>query len=170
MSGVVCVGSRHDSRDVDAPGLSSTGERASALDALPDPLFIMKPVRDVHGTIVELTYAFLNEAAARLCGMSVDEVLGHGAVRAVPVRQGAGDLGLLPGGHRVRFTGVLRCALFQENGVEGSFRLSATRFGDGLLICANDTTRAKRAEEAVEQDRVRLRAIMDSGRGRPVTR
>ena len=42
--------------------------------------------------------------------------------------------------------------------MEGSFRLTATRFGDGLLICVNDTTRQKRAE----QDRVRLRATMDS--------
>ena len=159
---MVCVGARHDSRDVDAPGLSSVGERASALDALPDPVFIMKAVRDADGTVADLAYAFLNDAAARLNGMSVDEVLGHGQRESFPSVKELGIwdtyLGVIETGSPVSFD----VPWFQENGVEGSFRLSAARFGDGLLICANDTTRAKRAEEAVEQDRVRLRAIMDS--------
>jgi PAS domain S-box-containing protein len=145
-----------------APGLSSTSERACALDALPDPLFIMKAVRDRHGMIVELTYAFVNEAAARLYDMSVDEVLGHGQRELFPSVKELGIwdsyVGVIESGSPVSFD----VPWFQENGVEGSFRVTATRFGDGLLISANDTTRAKRAEQALEQDRVKLRATLDS--------
>ena len=61
-----------------SPGRGSTIQWASALAALPDPLFIMEAIRDPDGTVVELVYAFLNEAAARLYGKSVDQVLGHG--------------------------------------------------------------------------------------------
>jgi PAS domain-containing protein len=80
--GVVWVSARKGSGP--SPGSGSTIEWASALPALPDPLFIMEAVRDPGGTVVELTYAFLNEAAARLYGKSVDEVLGHGQCELFP--------------------------------------------------------------------------------------
>jgi PAS domain S-box-containing protein len=109
-----------------------------------------------------LRYAFLNEAAARLYGMSVDEVLGHGQCELFPSVKELGIwdsyLGVIESGSPVTFD----VPWFQENGIEGSFTLTATRFGDGLLISANDMTRAKRAEQAGEQERDLLRATMDS--------
>jgi PAS domain S-box-containing protein len=156
------VGARDNSESVASPGLASTGEWASALDALPDPLFIMKAVRDAHGTVVELTYAFLNEAAARLYGMSVEEVLGHGQCELFPSVKELGIwdfyLGVIESGSPVSFN----VPWFQENGVEGFFRLTAARFGEGLLISAHDRTEQVVAEEVADNDRALLRATIDS--------
>jgi PAS domain S-box-containing protein len=158
--GVVSVSARKGSGP--SPGRGPTTESASALAALPDPLFIMEAVRDPDGTVVELVYAFLNEAASRLHGMSVDEVLGHGQCELFPtVRElGIWDtyMGVLESGSPTSFD----VPYFNENGVEGSFRLTATKFGDGLLVSANDTTAQVKAEKALEADRAALRATLDS--------
>ena len=154
------VSSRND--NVSSPELASTIDKASALAELPDPLFIMSAVRDPDGTVVELTYAFLNEAAARLYGMRVDEVLGHGQCELFPsVRElGIWDtyLAVIESGSPVSFD----VPYFNEQGAEGSFRLTAVKFGDGLLISANDTTEQARAQKERDADRAALRATVDS--------
>ena len=125
-------------------------------------MFIMKAIRDPDGTVVELIYAFLNEAAARLYGMQVDEVLGHGQCELFPsVRElGIWDtyLGVIDSGSRASF----EVPYFNEHGVEGSFRLTAVKFGDGLLISANDTTEQVRAQKERDADRAALRATGDA--------
>ena len=147
---------------VSSPELASIGDQACALAELPDPVFIMKAIRDPDGTVVELIYAFLNEAAARLYGMQVDEVLGHGQCELFPsVRElGIWDtyLGVIDSGSRASF-GV---PYFNEHGVGGSFRLTAVKFGDGLLISANDTTEQVRAQKERDADRAALRATGDA--------
>ena len=158
--GVVWVRTRKG--DGPSLGRGSTIEWALVLAALPDPLFILEAVRDPDGTVVELTYKFLNEASARLYGMSVDEVVGHGQCELFPtVRElGIWDtyLGVIESGPPTSFD----VPSFNENGVEGSFRLTATKFGDGLLVLANDTTVQVKAEKALETDRAGLRATVDS--------
>jgi PAS domain S-box-containing protein len=145
-----------------SPGRGSTIEWASVLAALPDPLFILEAVRDPDGTVVELVYAFLNEAAARLYGMSVDEVVGHGQCELFPTVKELGIwdsyLGVIESGSPETFD----VPYFNENGVEGSFRLTATKLGDGLLISANDTTEQVKAEKALGADRAGLQATVDS--------
>jgi PAS domain-containing protein len=145
-----------------SPELASTIDQASALAELPDPLFIMKAVRDPDGTVVEFVYAFLNEAAARLYGMRVDEVLGHGQCELFPsVRElGIWDtyLGVLNSGSPASFD----VPYFKEHSVEGSFRLTATKFRDGLLISANDITEQVAAEKERDADQAVLRATVDS--------
>ena len=145
-----------------SPELASIGDQACALAELPDPVFIMKAIRDPDGTVVELIYAFLNEAAARLYGMQVDEVLGHGQCELFPsVRElGIWDtyLGVIDSGSRASF----EVPYFNEHGVEGSFRLTAVKFGDGLLISTNDTTEQVRAQKERDADRAALRATGDA--------
>jgi PAS domain S-box-containing protein len=51
---------------------------------------------------------------------------------------------------------------FQGNGVVGSFRLTAARFEDGLLVSASDITDVTRARHQAEADRAALQATMDS--------
>jgi PAS domain-containing protein len=143
-------------------GTGSAIEWASVLAALPEPLFIMEAVRDPGGTVVELTYAFVNEAAARLYGKSVDEVVGHGQCELFPSVKELGIwdsyLGVVESGAPTSFD----VPFFNENGVEGSFRLTATKVRDGLLISATDTTEQVKAEKALEADRSVLRATVDS--------
>jgi PAS domain S-box-containing protein len=144
------------------PGPASTDELALAMAALPNPVFLFAPVRDPDGTVVELTYTFLNDAAARLYAMSVDEVLGHGQRELFPSVKELGIwdvyLGVLETGSPVSFD----VPWFHENGVEGSFRLAVHRFGDGLLVSAHDITEQVKAERALEADRAVLRATVDS--------
>jgi PAS domain S-box-containing protein len=122
----------------------------------------MEAVRDPDGTVVKLVYTFLNEAAARLYGKSVDEVLGHGRCELFPSAKEAGIwdtyMGVIESGSPRSFD----VPYFNENDVEGSFRLTATKFGDGLLVSANDTTAQVKAEKALEADRATLRATLDS--------
>ena len=90
-----------------SPGLGSMSEWASALAALPDPVLVFEAVRDSGGTVVELTCTFVNEAASRLYGMSVDEVLGHGVIELFPLIKEAGTWDAYLGVHRIRLADVL---------------------------------------------------------------
>ena len=154
------MSSRKDSAS--SPELASTTDKASALVALPIPLFIFKAVRDPDGTVVELTYTFLNEAASRLYGMQVDEVLGHGLCELFPsVRElGLWDiyLGVIDSGSPKSFD----VPYFNDNGVEGSFLVTTAKLGDGLLASANETTERVKAEKERDVDRAALRATVDS--------
>lgn len=154
------MSSRKDSTS--SPELASTNDKASALVELPIPLVILKAVRDPDGTVVELAYTFLNEAAARLYGMRLDEVLGHGLCEIFPsVRElGIWDtyLGVIDSGLPTSFD----LPYFNDHGVEGSFLLTTAKLGDGLLISANETTEQVKAEKERDVDRAALRATVDS--------
>jgi len=143
-------------------GLASNDEQLAALAALPDPLFVMKAVRDPGGEVVELTYAFVNAAAARLYGMPVEAVVGHGQCELFPsVRElGIFDtyVGVIDSGSPVSFD----VPWFQENGVEGSFELTAARLGDGLLVSARGTTGQRQAEIALAETSRRYQLIAEN--------
>jgi len=145
-----------------SPELASTTDKASALVALPIPLVILKAVRDPDGTVVELVYTFLNEAAARLYGMRLDEVLGHELCEIFPsVRElGIWDtyMGVIESGSPTSFD----LPYFNDHGVEGSFLITTAKLGDGLLISANETTEQVKAEKERDVDRAALRATVDS--------
>ncbi|WP_407344724.1 EAL domain-containing protein [Pengzhenrongella phosphoraccumulans] len=129
-----------------SPGVASGVELRSALAALPDPVFIMKAVRAADGSVVELMYTYVNDAVARLYGLPVEAVLGHGLVELFPSVKELGlfdaEVGVIESGLPV----VFDVPWFQENGVEGSFSLTASRFGDGLLVSARDVTQQRQAE------------------------
>jgi PAS domain S-box-containing protein len=156
------VKARKDHPAAPGPELASADELVAALGALPNPVFVFRPVRDADGAVVELTYTFLNQAAGRLYGRSVDEVLGHGQCELFPsVRElGIWDayLGVLETGSPVSF----EVPRFRENGVDGSFSIAVSRLGDGLLLSVHDITAQVRAERALEADRAALRATVDS--------
>ena len=156
--GMVSAGKSSDAR----PGWGSIIEWASAMVALPEPVFGFKAVRDPDGKVVELTYAFLNDAGARLYGKSVDEVLGHGKIELFPSVKELGIwdtyLGVIESGSPAS----LVVPFFHENGVEGSFRLTATKYCDGLLVSATDITEQVAAKKVLEADRAALRASADS--------
>ena len=156
------MSSKDDPGAAAGSGLVSTAELAAALSVLPDPVFIMKAARDSHGTVVELEYEFLNEASARLLGRPVGPLVGIGLSEVFPTVR---ELGIFD-----RYVAVIDSASpvmfdvpwFQEGGVEGSFRLTASRFGDGLLVSASDITDVVRARQEAEAARAYLRATADS--------
>jgi len=141
---------------------ASTDELAAALMVLPDPVYILMAVRDPAGTVVDLRYSFLNEACARLLGQPVEPLIGRGLCEVFPSVRALGIFDT--------YVAVIDSALpvsfdvpwFKENGVEGSFCLTAARFGDGLLVSARDTTAQRAAEAALTESSRQNRLLMEN--------
>ena len=56
----------------------------TVLDAMMDPFFILGPVRDDQGQIVELEYRYVNQAAMGLYQMPWQDIVGHGLLELFP--------------------------------------------------------------------------------------
>ena len=111
-----------------------------------DPSFIMHPVRDGSGTIVELVYSFLNDAALRLYDMSREDVLGKGLLELFPSARENGifdaDVRAIDTQDQVETT----VPWVDENGVQGAFTLRAVPHEAGVLVTAVDVTATMLAE------------------------
>jgi len=159
----VSLVSAHDEHGaVATTGLVSTGALATALRVLAQPVFIVKAVRDPSGTVTELLYVFLNQACARLLGRPVEPLVGRGLSEVFPSVR---TLGIFD--HYVAAIDSPSPVSFDvpglhDNGVEGSFRLTASPFEDGLLVSASDISDVMRARQDAEADRAALRATADA--------
>ena len=143
-------------------GQGARSEWASALAALSDPVFIFQAVRYPDGTVADLQFVFLNEAAGRLIGQPIESVLGRGQIEVYPSVR---EVGIWDTYMRVLESGtaeVFDVPWFHDNGLEGSFRLAPSRFGDGILVSAHDTTDQVKAEKALVAESAILRATVDS--------
>ncbi|MGV8966839.1 MAG: DUF6328 family protein [Cellulomonas sp.] len=124
-------------------------ELAGALGALPDAVLILRAVREADGTVLDLQYVYMNEAAARLYGMAIGGVVGRGFCELFPSVR---ELGIFDVYVQVVASGVpvsFEASLFLESGREGSFWRTAVRFGDGVLILVRDITGQRQAEVAL---------------------
>ncbi len=124
-------------------------ELAKAREALSQsrhPAFIMTPVRDGSGAIVELVYSFINDAALALYGLSRDDAVGHGLLELFPSSRENGifdaDVRAIQTQARVE----IDVPWVNENGVRGAFTMRATPHGDGALVTAVDVTATRLAE------------------------
>ena len=152
---------RDDSDAAAAPGLASTRELAAALSALPHPVFILKPVRDRGGAVVELQCVFFNQACARLLGRPVEPLVGRGLSE---VFSSAGELGIFEKWLEVvesSSPASLDMPWLHEHGAEGSLRLTASRFEDLLLVTASDLSDVVRARPQAEADRATMDSLLD---------
>jgi signal transduction histidine kinase len=134
----------------------------SAVDALMDPFFIFGPVRDDQGKIVDLEYRYANQAALRLYQMRWQDVVGHGQLELFP---SVAELGVWDTYVEAIETGTparIDLPFFDEHGVAGSFELSATPGGGGLIVAARDITEARRAQEALRASEERFRTSVEA--------
>jgi PAS domain S-box-containing protein len=139
------------------PKLASTDELVAALAALPDPLFVLKAVRDPDGTATELVCVYLNEAAALLYGVPIQVILGRG--------QRGSEEGLWDTYLQVIESGSTTSCVIpwqEKEKADDALRVTVTKFGDGLLVLAHDVSGQVVAEKAVAADRAMLRATVDS--------
>lgn len=109
-----------------------------AIDAFPNPFFILDAVRDDRGVVVELRYAHLNLAAAQLYGCKAEEVIGRGQIELVP---SVVELGVFDRYVAVIETGQpdrIEIPWFDENGVRGAFEVVASCLGDSVVLSATE--------------------------------
>ncbi len=121
----------------------------SAVHAVGCPFFILAPVRQDDGRIIELEYKYLNRAALQLYGVSEPEVIGHGLLELFPSVR---ELGIFDSYLDALETGVparIDVPYFDENGVAGSFDLAVTPSEESLIIAAHDVSGARQAQEAL---------------------
>jgi len=114
-----------------------------ALRTAPYPVFIMTPVRDEAGAIVELLYSFVNDAALKLYGMSNDDVVGRGLIELFPSSRDNGVFDADVRAIRTQGAVVIDVPWVDENGVRGAFTQRATPYEDGVLVTALDVTAAR---------------------------
>ncbi len=115
-------------------------EFAQTLHESPHIVFVMNPVRDESGTIIELVYGFLNDAALRLYGMASEDVLGHGLLELFPSTR---DIGIFDATVRTIETQQpvdIEVPWIDEKGVRGAFRQQSVPHGDGALLTVFDVT------------------------------
>ncbi len=126
----------------------------------PRPGFIMTPVRNRSGTIVELTYAFINDAAQGLYGMTSNDVVGHGLLELFPSSRENGIFDANVEAIRTQDRVDLEVPWVDENGVQGAFTQRAVPHGDGVMITAVDVT-AMKLEESEQRYRLLAEAASD---------
>ncbi|MGP0021897.1 MAG: PAS domain-containing protein [Streptosporangiaceae bacterium] len=134
----------------------------SALDALMDPFFVLGPVRDGQGQIVDLEYRYVNQATERLYQMPSQDIIGHGLLELFPSVR---ELGLWDGYVESIETGTparIDIPYFNEYGVAGSFELAVTPGDEGLIIAAREVSEAKRAHEALRASEERFRTSVEA--------
>ena len=134
----------------------------TAADALMDPFFIFGPVRDGQGTIVDLEYRYVNQAALQLYQMPLQDIIGHRLLELFPSgrENGIWDTYLEP-----IETGVPARAdlpFFHDHGVQGRFEVSLTPGGEGLIISARDVSEARQAQDALQASEERFRTSVEA--------
>jgi len=150
VAGVRCLTNNiTDRRRAEDALRASEARFRSVIDAVPDPLFLFRPLRDEQGTVTDLVYEQVNAAATRLYQRPAEEIVGRRQLELFPSVR---DIGLLERYAEVIETGEpasIEVPAFDENGVAGWFELTASRFGGGLIVTARDVT-----ERALAQARI----------------
>lgn len=116
----------------------------------PDGFVMFRSVRDESGKIIDFAWAYMNEPAERVAGVSPGALLGRRLLELYP---GIKTEGLFEAYVRVVETGtpLTREVRYQHDGLDTFVRLVATRVEDGLAVSFIDLSDRMRAGEALRQ-------------------
>ncbi|MFA9431182.1 ANTAR domain-containing protein [Egicoccus sp. AB-alg2] len=110
----------------------------AALDAVVVPLFVLFPVRDQRGTVVDFTIAFLNRTACEGETAPADQIVGHTVLELYPRTASrvlfTTFLDVLETGRTVHLDRVTAQELVDGTEEEHDYCAAAARLGDGLLV------------------------------------
>lgn len=156
---------RPDSRN--DHGALPTGEVAlrALLDALQDPMVVLRAVRDERNEVVDFVYAEANQTACDFEGVPHDELVGMRLLDQHPAASADGRVDLYA---RIIESGeplaIDDWAYPQElPGDEPRYYdLRATRFGDGVVQELRDVTDRYATRTALAQSEARLQMILDN--------
>jgi PAS domain S-box-containing protein len=118
-----------------------------AADLAPNPITILRAVRNDAGELVDFTWEYLNPASAQLMPGAPRDWLGLGLLEHSPTTR---DTGLFAGYQRVIETGepYEEEVEWRRGEARRWLRLTASQLGDGLFVSAIDITERRRAEQA----------------------
>ena len=145
-------------RSIEAQLRASEERFRAAAESMLDALFVISPVRDDHGEIVDFRYEYVNDAHCKLVGFDREQLLGHRIGELFPDYPGSDRFAVY---RRVAVTGEpCRTDDVHHEGAWAGTPL-ATRVVDtiiasvaeSLVVSARDVTERRRSEEEL-----RLRA------------
>ncbi|MDQ3850382.1 MAG: SpoIIE family protein phosphatase, partial [Actinomycetota bacterium] len=145
----------------DARATPALAVAAAALEALPQPVLVMAPVRDADGTVVDLVMELVNQAGARAAGLVAEEMQGRRLLEVLP----AFPRVLFDGYVQTLRTGVpfhteleYQDTFAGDRPVQGVFAVTATRLEDSVLVLYEDVTARVEARER----EARFGALLDA--------
>jgi PAS domain S-box-containing protein len=117
-----------------------------AQEGSPDAFAIFRPARDDAGRVVDFVWDYANPAALRAQGTTLDELRGQCMLARNP---GIGESSVFASYVHTAETGEpfeteMR---YQHEGIDGWFRITAVRLGDGIALTFSDVTARNQSEE-----------------------
>ena len=147
------------------PDNSLTGWMHACLNALPDGIAILSPIRDERGTLIDFCYTYINDAGCRFCGQLRQALLGQ-RLHALPPDHAPADLldmcvkvmdAGCPGAHYARsvHTGT------------GTVAVTAINNGDVCTLTwqhapVGDAAPRRQIEHALRESEETTRALLDA--------
>lgn len=146
------------------PFPASVEEFHTAIDAMSDSVFVVAALRGPDGEPVDLEYRFVNDAALRLYQRSRKDVVGHTFFELFPGLRDSEMWAMFCEVMATGTSGGLYLPEFDEEGIRGSFQLTAARLPDGLIVVAHDVTDRVRMEKQLRRERDFVEATLDVAR------
>lgn len=131
------------------------------LDSSGNGIMSLEAVRDEQETIVDFTYLTGNEAAGRMLGHQVAELLGNRLLTYFPTLIETELFGLYV--HTVETGEPGRTVMhYPYDGLDTWFDISTRQLGHGLVVTFADVSESKRVTKAIEQSAVELQTVIDT--------
>ncbi|MFD2933603.1 PAS domain-containing sensor histidine kinase [Spirosoma flavum] len=160
--GVVVIGS--DITEQKQSALETERQRTllnGILNASQDAVVVLETIREESGEITDFRFTHTNSMATQLLGHSVDGLFQSTFKTLYP---GPLDASLFNHCKTVTQTGESYKGelLYEANGLDCWYGISAVKLGDGVVLTFTDTSAAKRAAMTIEQSADELRTVIDS--------
>jgi PAS domain S-box-containing protein len=144
-------------------GRAEENERfRSSIESLGEAFMILSPVRDgeLTGRIVDFSCEYINQAGCTLFRRSAGEIQGYTVLEFFPEQL---ELGLFDKYLQVLETGrpLLERVQYSNEGnsgplIQGVFDMRISKFGDGLIVTADDVSEQVRMQEEHQEAKIQM--------------
>lgn len=135
----------------------------ATMNAMLDPHFLIAPVRDADGTIVDFEHVDANEAALEHAGFTRDEFIGSRLLEMVPGQDKAFDSYVNAFEHdEPMIEDAMPFTDPRNPATTRLFDLRAVRVGDALSVTVRDATDRVAAAAELEQSQQRYRLLAEN--------